>query len=180
VTTKNLVLKVHLIIFVLVMPVAGIAYAQSEAELSTGGTVYVSVYSRIFSGPKGVAVDLTALLSIRNTDPKTPITVLSIKCFDSEGKLIRTLVEKPVKVNPLGSMHQYFNDKDTAGGPGANFIVTWRSQKPVNKPIIESIMSDTGGTLGISFVCPGREITEQSSDAVKTITEEYKEETEHR
>ncbi|MBW2259662.1 MAG: DUF3124 domain-containing protein, partial [Deltaproteobacteria bacterium] len=47
-----------------------------------------------------------------------------------------------------------------AGGPGANFIVKWRSKNPVNKPIIESIMSDTSGTLGISFHCPGREITE--------------------
>ena len=42
----------------------------------------------------------------------------------------------------------------------ANFIVKWHSQEPVNKPIIESIMSDTSGTQGISFRCPGREITE--------------------
>ena len=142
------------------MHLAGSANAQSDTELSTGGAVYVSVYSRIFSGPKAVPVSLTALLSIRNTDPKTPITVLSVEYFDSEGKLMRSLIKKPVQVNPLGSRHQYFSEKDTTGGPGANFIVKWRSQKPVNKPIIEAIMSDTSGTLGLCFRSPGREITE--------------------
>jgi hypothetical protein len=147
------------VIFSLLL-LAGSANAQSDAELSTGGTVYVSIYSRIFSGPKAVPVSLTALLSMRNTDSKSPITVLSVEYFDSEGRLIRSLFKKPIQVNPLGSIHKYFDEKDTTGGPGANFIVKWRSQSPVNKPIIESIMSDTSGTLGISFRCPGREITE--------------------
>jgi hypothetical protein len=139
---------------------AGSAHAQSEVELATDGTVYVSVYSRIFSGPKAVPVSLTSLLSIRNTDPKFTITILSVDYYNSEGKLMRSLVGKPSQVRPLGSVHKYLDEKDTTGGPGANFIVKWRSKNRVNKPIIESIMSDTSGTLGISFRCPGREITE--------------------
>jgi hypothetical protein len=149
-----------LLVTLSLVPMTGSANAQSEAELSTGGTVYVSIYSKIFSGPKAVTLSLTALLSVRNTDPKSPITVLSVDYYDSEGKLIRSLIKKPMEVKPLGSIHQYFDEKSTTGGPGANFIVKWRSQNPVNKPIIEAIMSDTSGTLGISFRCPGREIIE--------------------
>lgn len=156
----SLVWKSLLVVVLFLMVVPGSATAKSDSELSTGGTVYVSIYSRIFAGPKAVTVSLAALLSIRNTDPKSSITLVTADYYDSDGKLIRSLIQKPIQVRPLGSMYQYLNERDTAGGPGANFIVKWRSEKPVNKPIIESIMSDTSGTQGISFRCPGREITE--------------------
>jgi len=157
---RNLVGKWLLIMALSLMPVTDTANAQSDTEPATGGTVYVSVYSRIFAGPKAVTVSLTALMSMRNTDPQFPITILSVDYYDCEGKKIRSLIEKPIEVRPLGSTHQYLDEKHTAGGPGANFIVKWRSQNPVNKPIIEAIMSDTSGTLGLCFRCPGREITE--------------------
>jgi hypothetical protein len=148
-----------LLVVLSLVPMACSADAQSEVELSTGGSVYVSAYSKIFAGPKGVTVSLTSLLSIRNTDSKFPITILRMDYYDSEGRLIRSFIEKPIQVRPLGSIHYYLN-QHTEGGPGAKFIVTWCSQEPVNKPIIESLMSDRSGTQGISFRCPGREITE--------------------
>jgi hypothetical protein len=44
--------------------------ADSDIFLSTGQTVYVPIYSHIYSGLKGRPFNLAATLSIRNTDPK--------------------------------------------------------------------------------------------------------------
>jgi len=45
-----------------------------------------------------------------------------------------------------------------SGGSGANFIVEWESDKPVNPPIVETIMIGTQDQQGISFTSRGREI----------------------
>ncbi|MBL0699348.1 MAG: DUF3124 domain-containing protein, partial [Desulfosarcina sp.] len=49
---------------------------------------------------------------------------------------------------------------DKRGGPGANFIVKWQSDNKVNQPIIEGVMLSTKSQLGISFICPGKIISE--------------------
>ena len=60
-------------------------HAGSGMELSSGQTVYVPIYSHIYSGLKGKPFSLAATLSIRNTDPKHPIMLVSVKFYDSEG-----------------------------------------------------------------------------------------------
>jgi hypothetical protein len=45
------------------------ARADSSMVLSAGQTVYVPIYSHIYSGLKGRPFNLAATLSIRNTDP---------------------------------------------------------------------------------------------------------------
>ena len=57
------------------MPVGGSA---DDIPLSTGQTVYVPIYSHIYSGLKGRPFELAATLSIRNTDPQSPITITSV------------------------------------------------------------------------------------------------------
>jgi hypothetical protein len=51
---------------------------------------------------------------------------------------------------------------DKRGGPGANFIVKWQSDNKVNQPIIEGIIISTKGQQGISFICPGKIISEHN------------------
>ncbi|MGD9103948.1 MAG: DUF3124 domain-containing protein, partial [Desulfobacterales bacterium] len=46
---------------------AGTASAESHIALSGGQTVYVPIYSHIYSGLKGRPFSLAATLSIRNT-----------------------------------------------------------------------------------------------------------------
>ena len=48
--------------------------------------------------------------------------------------------------------------RDESGGSGANFIVEWSSETPVNPPIIESVMIGAQSSQGISFTSRGREI----------------------
>ena len=47
---------------------------------------------------------------------------------------------------------------DKRGGKGANFIVGWGSEDPVNEPIVETVMIGGRGTQGFSFTSPARVI----------------------
>ena len=48
--------------------------------------------------------------------------------------------------------------RDPTGEEGANFIVSWKSETPVNPPIVESIMTGVWGSQAIGFVGRGVEI----------------------
>nr|WP_284694528.1 DUF3124 domain-containing protein [Geomonas sp. Red32] len=134
--------------------------AASGISLSKGQTVYVPVYSNVFSGPKRRPFQLAATLSIRNTDPTAPLRVVSIEYFDTRGKLLRRYLEKPLSLGPLASTYVHIEEKDVGGGFGANFIVRWDANRVVNAPIIECVMIGATSGQGISFVSPGQEIKE--------------------
>lgn len=130
-------------------------------NLSEGQTVYVPVYSHIYV-VKGHIYDLGISLSIRNTDPTHPITILSANYNDSDGKLVRNYVESPIQVRPLASKDFFVHESDTAGGLGASFLVKWKSTSKVNEPIIEGVMAGTRSAQGISFVSRGKAIKDNS------------------
>lgn len=130
----------------------------AEMMLSKGQTIYVSVYSHIYSGDREHPFYLTATLSIRNTDPKKEIAILSVDYYDSGGKLLKQYLEKPVHLKPLASTRYVIKESDKSGGSGANFIVKWSAPEMVNAPIIESIMIGTKTQQGISFISRGRVI----------------------
>ena len=132
------------------------AQAQTPVALSSGETVYVSVYSNVFSGPRGMEYQLSAMLSLRNTDPKYQITIVSVKYYDTEGKLVKDYIDQPVRLDRLDSTRYIITEGDKTGGSGANFIVVWKSENKVNAPIIESVMIGTHSGQGISFVSRGQ------------------------
>jgi hypothetical protein len=132
-------------------------------ELSKGQSVYVPVYSHIYSGDREHPFLLTAILSIRNTDSNHNITILTVEYFDSDGKLLRKYLEKPVTLAPMASGRYVVGESDKGGGSGAKFIVNWQSSFEVNPPIIESIMIGTKMQQGISFVSRGQPIIQAGS-----------------
>lgn len=134
--------------------------ATSDIRLSKGQTVYVPVYSNVFSGPKIRPFQLAATLSIRNTDPVAPFRIKSIDYYDTNGRLLRQFLEKPTSLGPMASTYVHIEEKDDRGGFGANFIVRWDADRAVNAPIIESVMIGATSGQGISFVSPGQEIRE--------------------
>ena len=136
-------------------PVPGSA---GDIQLSAGQTVYVPIYSHIYSGIKARPFDLAATLSIRNTNLKSSINLVSVKYYDSKGKLVKDYLKAPVSINALGSTRYIIAENDKAGGSGAKFIVIWKSDKPVNPPIIEGVMIGTHSGQGISFVSRGQAI----------------------
>lgn len=129
-------------------------------RLSTGQTVYVPVYSNVFSGPRARPFNLAAMLSIRNTDLQQQLQITAIDYYDTDGKLLRRHLAKPQSLAPLASTYVYLEEKDTSGGFGANFIVRWKAGKSINAPIIECVMIGAESGQGISFVSPGQVIRE--------------------
>ena len=129
-----------------------------DIQLSSGQTVYVPIYSHIYSGVKGRPFDLAATLSIRNTNPQNPIILVSVKYYDSDGKLVEDYLKKPMQLNALVSTRYIITEDNKAGGSGANFIVVWKSDQKVNPPIIEAVMIGTHSGQGISFLSRGQVI----------------------
>jgi len=134
--------------------------ASAEIRLSKGQTVYVPVYSNVFSGPRNRPLHLATTLSIRNTDMTASFKVTAIDYYDTGGKLIRRHLERPTIVKPMATIYVHLEEKDTAGGFGANFIVRWQAEAVMNAPVIECVMIGATGGQGISFVSPGQEIKE--------------------
>lgn len=134
--------------------------AATEARLSNGQTVYVPAYSNVFIGPRKLPFQLATTLSIRNTDLSATIRVISIDYYDTQGKLVRRFLDKPLDLGPLASTFTHIEEKDVSGGFGANFIVRWNAAKVINAPIIECVMIGATSGQGISFVSPGQEIRE--------------------
>jgi len=136
------------------------ATVGSDVKLSKGQTVYVPAYSHIYYGDREQPFNLTVTMSVRNTDMENPITLFSVSYYDSEGKFIKKYLEKEVRLAPLSSIRYVIKESDKSGGSGASFIVTWKSDKKVNIPIVETIMISTATQQGLSFSSRGIAIRE--------------------
>ena len=136
-----------------------LAHADETRTLSQGQTIYVPCYSHIYAGNREVKVLLTVTLSIRNVDPKHSITITSVDYYGTKGELLKKYLNQAVVLGPFESTRYVIPQKDKSGGSGANFLVAWKSEKPANPPLTESIMIGAEGQLGISFTSRGQEIT---------------------
>jgi uncharacterized protein DUF3124 len=152
--------RVVLVIFILLFFVGN---TNAGEPLSKGETVYVSIYSNVYSGVKLHALELSGMLSIRSTDPKYSISIQKADYYDSKGEVLERYITQPLKLKPLESTHYLVKVSDKRGGPGAKFIVKWQSDHKVNQSIIEGVMLSTRAQQGISFICPGRIISEHNN-----------------
>ncbi|HMB93176.1 MAG TPA: DUF3124 domain-containing protein, partial [Rhodothermales bacterium] len=126
--------------------------------------IYVPAYSHIYYQNHRRVINLATTLSIRNTDEKTPLTIMAVRYYDSEGNLVRHYIEQPVVLKPMASKAYVVEVDDTSGGSGANFIVEWGSDQPVTQPVVEAVMISTASTQGISFVTTGRVLTDRLAE----------------
>lgn len=131
---------------------------DNTVKIITGQTVYVPIYSHIYTVEQNRTMNLTATLSVRNTDLTHPLIVSSVNYYDTNGKLVRKYLEQPVELRPMAATNFVVNQEDVSGGAGAAFIVEWVAQQQVSAPVIEAVMINTGGNQGLSFVSPGRVI----------------------
>lgn len=144
----------------LVLAIFGIstgALAQEARPLVKGQTLYLPIYSHMLYGNLGKSgkasyVLLSTLVSIRNTDGKRPLRVLSAKYFDTHGKLIGERVPTPVIVPPLGTLELFVELNDASGGSGANFIIKWEGDQPINPPLVESLHANMDGGKAVIFM----------------------------
>ena len=130
-------------------------------HLSAGQTVYVPLYSHVYQGLRDRPFDLSATLSVRNTDPDRGMDLLSVDYYDTDGKLVRRYLDKAMNVPPLATREFQVSEKDTAGGSGAKFLVRWKASSSMTPPVVEAVMIGTANSQGISFVSPGRVVKEE-------------------
>lgn len=119
-------------------------------------TVYIPIYSDIYSETKDVKFNLTATLSIRNTSLKDTIYIDDINYYNTEGELVRHyLVDQTLGLNPMQSIEYVIEEDDTEGGTGANFIINWAANNKNVNPLFQGVMISTNGQQGISFLTEG-------------------------
>ncbi len=146
----------------LLILLAGILYLSArlnniEERLrpsADGGAVYVPAYSHAYSqGGKPFLLEVT--LNVRNTDAKSNVTLTRADYYDTKGKLLRRYITKPRQLTPLQSDSFVVEKTDYEGGSGANFIVEWRAEDPISRPLIEAAMIGVDPGYQISFVRNG-------------------------
>ncbi len=125
---------------------------------SYGRIIYVSAYSHIYHTREGRDFPLTVNLSIRNPFPGRTITITRVDYFDSSGALVRSYLDTPRSLGPLGTIGYVVAQDDEAGGVGASFLVGWEGADGELPPLVETVMIGTEATQGISFTASGVEI----------------------
>ncbi|MCB2184983.1 MAG: DUF3124 domain-containing protein [Deltaproteobacteria bacterium] len=139
----------------------GPAAAGAEPGHSRGQTLYVCDYSSIYYGDRGRTINLTTTLSVRNTDPERKLTLRSVRYLDSQGKLVREYLAKPLELGPLASQHFLVEESDLSGGVGAKFLVVWEAAEPVSPPLAQAVMIGALANQGISLTCNGLVVRER-------------------
>jgi Protein of unknown function (DUF3124). len=132
---------------------------NSETKKLRGQVLYIPIYSNVPYHKASKKFDLSAFIAIHNTDLGHWIKITKVLFFDNDGKLVANYLNKPVNVKPLGSANYFIPEKDQSG-TGANFLVEWVSDNPVNEPLIESVMLGLTHGQGVSFSSTGRVIRE--------------------
>ncbi len=128
-----------------------------KEKIVMGQTVYVPIYSQIYHyNSQAQVMNLSATLSVRNTDSTNPIIITAVTYYGTEGQLLRQDIDRPLALKPLASTSFFVATNDTSGGSGANFMVKWVAEKTVSEPVIEAVMINTSGGQGISFVSSGK------------------------
>ena len=126
----------------------------SAVDPAIGQLVYVPAYSHVYHD-KGKPHLVTITLSIRNTGIDDEIVLKSVRYHGTQGTLVRSYLDKPVRIPPLGTTEVIVEREDASGGSGANFLVEWVANQPVTAPIIEALMIDKESEQGISFAVRG-------------------------
>jgi len=175
-TTRRFVCAAVALLFSLVLYVSVQAQAPAAGEqpgksdlagsFARGELVYVPIYSSIFYEGGKRTLELAATLSIHNVNPDRPLTIVRADYYDTQGKLIKKYLEKPLVLSALATTNIVIERANTAGGTGANFLVEWQSPQDANSPLVEAVMVNASSNLGIAFTSTGK-VIRQTAPAAK-------------
>lgn len=122
-----------------------------------GQTLYLPIYSHMLYGNLGKSgkpynLLLSALVSIRNTDAKRPLRILSARYYDTAGRLLADRIAAPVTLPPLGTLELFVELNDASGGSGANFVIKWDAAEAINPPLVEALHANMDGGKAVIFM----------------------------
>jgi hypothetical protein len=84
---------------------------------------------------------LEATLSIRNSDPKEHIALAFVRYYDTNGRLIKEYLEKPMLLKLIATQEFLVAQKENKGASGTNFLSRMDFEHEVNKPFVEAVMT---------------------------------------
>ena len=159
-----MVMPLKKLAFLVALLASQLVVAQEAPALSAGQTLYLAIYSHLYHGdvhPKTGKPSETLVsthVSIRNTDPTMPMKVTSARYYNTVGNLLREYQATPATIPPLGTLELYVPRSDSSGGSGANFLIAWSAEKPINPPIVEALHADIREARTLLFVTTARPI----------------------
>ncbi|MEQ6122036.1 DUF3124 domain-containing protein [Reichenbachiella sp. MALMAid0571] len=133
--------------------------AANSDIMAVVDTVYVPIYSDIYSKTKDSRFLLTATLSIRNTSLVDTIYMNSIDYYNTQGDLVRSYIENTSYLRPMETIDYVIEQDDDTGGSGANFLIIWSARHKHVKPVFQAIHISTNGQQGVSFTTEGKSIS---------------------
>jgi hypothetical protein len=137
--------------------------AAGAQERSKGETLYLPIYSHIWHGDVGrdgkpAKMLMSVSVSIRNTDPASPIRVTSAEYYDTDGKKLKEYIAGPNIIGPMGTEELFIARSDDRGGSGANFVIRWSADSAVSPPMVEAVHANLPGGRSIVFTTSARRI----------------------
>jgi hypothetical protein len=135
---------------------AGLTAAQVGGGKSTGQSLYLPIYSHIWHGDTNshgkLAKTLVSVsISIRNTDQRQTVRIVSATYFDTDGKKLREYLQAPKIIGPMGTYELFVPRSDDTGGSGANSVISWKSDNPVNPPLVQALHANMPAGRSIAF-----------------------------
>lgn len=138
-------------------------HAEEAPALSKGQTLYLPIFTFIWHGNMNKQgypekAPASALVSIRNVDPTHSVRVLSARYYDTAGRLLKEYLTAPRTIGPLGTYELYVEKREMAGGSGANFLIEWQADSPVNPLLVEAVHADIQGHRTFAFITTARPV----------------------
>ncbi len=132
------------------------ARAHKENSLTFGEVLYLPIYSHIYHGDldaqgKPTQTLLSVHVSVRNTNTLSSLQLVFARYYDTDGRLVREFVPRPVTIPPMGTYELFVPRSDTTGGSGANFLLSWKAAAAVNPPLVEALHSDIQNARTLIF-----------------------------
>ena len=130
-----------------------LAYTD-KSEQTYQDTVYIPIYSDIYSESRLKSTLLTATLSIRSTSLTDTTYINKIDYYDTKGALVKSFIDRTLVLEPMQSIDYVIDRDDNTGGVGANFLVYWGAEKDTY-PLFQAVMIGRSGQHGMAFMTEG-------------------------
>lgn len=98
---------------------------------------------------------LSAMVTVRNTDPARTVRLKSVQYRDSAGKMLREYLSTPVVLPPMSTREYFVELHDDTGGIGASFLIRWEADVPAAPPLFEAIHANLDSAKAVVFVTQG-------------------------
>jgi hypothetical protein len=124
---------------------------------SAGQSVYLPIYAYVRYGDKDAikAEEVSTLISVRSTEPERSLTLLSLRYYNTDGKMLRELISSPRVLKPFQTAEFFIERKDVEGGSGASAVLRWKADEPVNPPLVQSLHIEVKYNRALSFTTEG-------------------------